>query len=247
MKRVLIMIIWLMLSLSLVMRAEAGAGEFEPYWGYCNKSFAFASKQHAEGSFPGALSEHRVVQVIGVEDRMLEVIIFMFSGEQRKGWVWIDDISEVEYRDWHKPIVVNNPDPKDRLNLRRKPDKGSLSFGRYYNGTAPVALGPSKNGWTKVSIGGREGYMQTKYLLDISSGGAPVSSARILTITSESGESIKLKDTPWTGAVNFGEYPSGERVWLLGVEGDWCHVELQNGFTGFMPMSAFADQIEQLR
>ena len=247
MKRIFITIVWMMICLSPVMRAEAGTGEFEPYWGYCNKSFASAAMRHAEGIFPGALSEHRVVRVIGEEDGMLEVITFMFSGEQRKGWFWKDDISEAGDKDWHKPIVVSNPDPKDRLNLRRKPDKGSLSFGKYYNGTSPVALGPSKNGWTRVGIGGREGYMQTKYLLDVSSGGAPVSAVRSLTIMPQSGESVKLKETPWTGAVNFGEYPSGEMVWLLGVEGDWCHVELQNGFTGFMPMSAFAGQTEQLR
>lgn len=244
MKRGFIWISCLMLCLSLIAQAAGDVQSSEPYWGYCNKSFASVAMQHAEGIFPGGLSEHRVVQVVGGEGGMLEVIAFMASGEQRKAWFWKDDISESADKDWHKPLFVSNPDPQDRLNLRQKPDKGSLSFGKYYNGTAPVALGPSKKGWTKVSIGGRKGYMQTKYLLDISGGRPPASPVRTLTIASEGGRGARLKETPWMGAANFGEYPSGEEVWLLGVEGDWCHVELRNGFSGFMPASSFPGQIE---
>ena len=61
---------------------------------------------------------------------------------------------------WATP---NNPDPADRLHLREQPDKGSRSLGKYYNG-APVQVLERGDDWTRVRVGGVEGYMMTRYL-----------------------------------------------------------------------------------
>ncbi|MBO4837668.1 MAG: SH3 domain-containing protein [Clostridia bacterium] len=56
-----------------------------------------------------------------------------------------------------------NPDPEDRLNLRERPDRGSASLGKFYNGTYVEVL--EKGGeWTYVRIGRQVGYMMTRYL-----------------------------------------------------------------------------------
>ena len=62
---------------------------------------------------------------------------------------------------WATP---NNPDPKDRLHLRERPDKNSRSLGKYYNGT-PLRVIAQEGDFTKVRIGNQVGYMMTKYLL----------------------------------------------------------------------------------
>ena len=59
--------------------------------------------------------------------------------------------------------VVNNPNPKDRLHLRVKPDRGAASLGKYYNGT-PARILEKKGDWARVDIFGATGWMMAKYL-----------------------------------------------------------------------------------
>lgn len=66
--------------------------------------------------------------------------------------------------------IVNNPNPKDRLNLRVKPDKASDSLGKYYSGTQVEILESAKSEWVKVRIGFvdsgyMEGYMLNDFLV----------------------------------------------------------------------------------
>lgn len=59
--------------------------------------------------------------------------------------------------------VVNNPDAADRLHLRAKADKGSRSYGKFYNGTPVEVLEKGKT-WTKVRVADQTGWMMTEYL-----------------------------------------------------------------------------------
>ena len=228
----------------LALTGSASAKGFEPYWGYCNKDFVLPAKQHEDGDFANALRESHAVKVIGSQGNMLEVMAYTVSGEGKRAWLWKNDVSRAQDGDWRKALFVSNPDPNDRLNLRRKPDKDSVSLGKYYNGVSPVALGPSVKGWTKVRIDICEGYMQTRFLQEASSAGVPSDALRTLVITPKGGGRVKLKGNPWPEAVNFGEYASGETVKLLAVAGSWYHVEVMNGFTGYMPASVFYGQTE---
>ena len=62
---------------------------------------------------------------------------------------------------------VNNPNPEDRLHLRKKPNKNAASHGKFYNRT-PVQVLDIDGEWAHVRIGneavGLEGYMMKKYL-----------------------------------------------------------------------------------
>lgn len=74
-----------------------------------------------------------------------------------------DALQKLDMKDW---AAVNNPDPKDRLHLRARPDKESASLGKFYNGT-PVRVLQRKAGWAEVSVGGNgsfTGWMMEKYL-----------------------------------------------------------------------------------
>ena len=59
--------------------------------------------------------------------------------------------------------VVNNPDPKDRLHLREKPDRNAASLGKFYNG-CPVEVLARQGDWVQVRLLSLEGWMQAKYL-----------------------------------------------------------------------------------
>lgn len=62
---------------------------------------------------------------------------------------------------WATP---NNPHLLDRLHLRAEPSRESASLGKYYNGT-PVFVLEHGEEWTRVRVGGTEGYMMTQFLL----------------------------------------------------------------------------------
>lgn len=64
-------------------------------------------------------------------------------------------------------MFVNNPNPADRLHLRKTPNRDSESLGKYYNGTNVTVL-RSQGDWSEVNIGmgnaQQTGWMMTKYL-----------------------------------------------------------------------------------
>jgi len=64
-------------------------------------------------------------------------------------------------------MYVNNPNLNDRLNLRRYPDRESLSHGKYYNG-AEVTVLATEGEWSEVIIGygagQAKGWMMNQYL-----------------------------------------------------------------------------------
>jgi len=70
----------------------------------------------------------------------------------------------VQHLDRTNWAVVNNPNPTDRLYLREKPDRKSVSLGKFYNRT-PVYVDEIRGEWAHVTIGrDLSGWMMTKYL-----------------------------------------------------------------------------------
>ena len=70
----------------------------------------------------------------------------------------------VQHLDRTNWAVVNNPNPTDRLYLCEKPDRKSVSLGKFYNRT-PVYVDEIRDEWAHVTIGrDLSGWMMTKYL-----------------------------------------------------------------------------------
>ena len=70
-------------------------------------------------------------------------------------------VQQLDNTNW---AVVNNPKPTDRLHLREKPDRKSVSLGKFYNRT-PVYVDEIRGEWAHVTIGrDLSGWMVTKYL-----------------------------------------------------------------------------------
>lgn len=131
-------------------------------------------------------------------------------------------------------MVVSNPNPADRLNLRAKPSRSSASLGRYYNGTSVDVQSISSDGWAYVTIGPMAGYMDASYLGEVGS----VSSADIhAVISNRYGTGLNLRETPSLSAVTQGLYQNGTDVLILGMlPNGWTHV-MVNARMGFMQSS----------
>lgn len=58
---------------------------------------------------------------------------------------------------------INNTDPTKRLYLRSEPSEDAYVLGKYYNGT-PVQVLSKKDGWSRVNIAGKDGYVASSSL-----------------------------------------------------------------------------------
>ncbi len=129
--------------------------------------------------------------------------------------------------------VVHNPDPADRLNLRRKASPSAGSLGKYYNGCPVAVLEAVDNHWFRVRIGHLEGYMDGTYLDFDASIAHAAEQLPMATIRITAGQEAPLTETAAPASPVYATYPSGTQVQVLGVGEGWCHVSV-NGSVGFM-------------
>lgn len=127
--------------------------------------------------------------------------------------------------------IVNNPDPTDRLNLRKKPNANADTIGKYYSGHVVEILEYTSKDWVKVSAGdGRVGYMMKSFLVFDSS--KYVKSA--MPIYTMSKKAWKLYASPSSGAKTVKSFSGGETIQVLGIVYDWWHIQCGN-YSGFIP------------
>lgn len=132
--------------------------------------------------------------------------------------------------------VVSNPNPRDRLHLREKPDKGAASLGKFYNGVVVTILEETNDAWVKVSISGAlTGYMQKQYLAFGESGSrvncvCPVMKAHFIAEDA----SLPVWPAAATGKEPVASFPYDTQMEVLGIVGDdWAFVRVGT-VTGYM-------------
>lgn len=130
--------------------------------------------------------------------------------------------------------VVNNPNSKDRLNLRSDSSAESTSLGKYYNGVKVLIVGYTSDTWAMVNIEGTLGYMMKKYLAYGSAGDSVASAIPTVKVNNPNPKDrLNLRELPSTRADSLGKYDNGTSVEVLGVCGSWYHVRV-GGKAGFM-------------
>lgn len=143
-----------------------------------------------------------------------------------------------DYLYWNMFRVVN-PEKNHRLNLRSEPSADSSSLGKYYTGVYVENYEQEKNGYLRVKVGTRVGYMDKRYLVAYNSTDA--SAIPMTTIQNQAGSGGNLRKTPSLDGKLYALYPNGTEVAVLGVTPNgWCHVMI-NGVTGFMMANKLAD------
>ncbi len=137
-------------------------------------------------------------------------------------------------------LVVANPDPTDRLNLRTKPQAGSPILRKYYSGVEVEVVATPNSEWAHVRIGTADGYMQRQFLKPIGS----VDSAIPIGIVSVTAPQsiLALRESESDDSPALGSYNNGTSVEVLGVADDWLHVRmLDDGKMGFMRSNWIAE------
>lgn len=155
-----------------------------------------------------------------------------------------DDITEIDWdalprsldeaaarMDSSRFAVVANPDPKDRLHLRERADKGSLSQGKYYSGTPVLNLNDTESrDWDRVMIGlitegGQRGWMMKKFLTDGRPDKALTLDMQPMPNLFSKGEALKVYTEPQIGPYTLHWNVTGYTMKVIGVIGEeWYHV-----------------------
>ncbi|MBQ8619296.1 MAG: hypothetical protein IJ418_17580 [Clostridia bacterium] len=141
--------------------------------------------------------------------------------------------------------LVNNPNPADRLHLRAIADKGSYSYGKFYNRT-PVLVLRRGDTWTKVQIGRGEnamtGFMMTKFLTFGEKEKAQLACAfPQMHLKEEYKErGAQMLAEPNRSAESRGMFKYDSNDFIIGVSGDEWYVVLRaDGAVGYVPQEAF--------
>ena len=152
----------------------------------------------------------------------------------------------VEQIDPSAYALVHNPNPSDRLHLRAKPDKGSHSYGKFYNRT-PVRVLERGETWTKVRIGSGDhcltGYMMTKYLVFGEAEKVDLACAFPQKLLREDQpRGVHMHTAPEARAITPLMFEQQAGDFIIGVSGDdWYVVLCADGTVGYVPQSAFWD------
>ncbi len=127
--------------------------------------------------------------------------------------------------------VVHNPDPADRLNLRKNAITESVSLGKFYNGT-PVFIEAIYGDWAKVTLQrGLTGYMRTEFLAMGEEAETIESAMPVVTVTAPMGKTIYDGMLASSAAVAT-LYP-GAQMEVMGVMEDWLFVRTGEPVVGF--------------
>ena len=144
----------------------------------------------------------------------------------------------------YSSAVVNNPNARDRLHLRKNAYGSAASLGKYYNGTV-VAVLPDNAGnaeWLHVRIGGAEGYMEARYLAFGESGSQVPSAQPIVTIANTAGTGLNLRASQSTDSAVIRLLKNGAQVTVMGLSEDWLHVQA-DGETGYIKATGVSPRV----
>lgn len=118
-----------------------------------------------------------------------------------------------------KTGVVTNPRDTQVLFLRESASTASKAIGQYKNGKVVQLLG-SENGFYKVQVDGKIGYMMARYI-------TLSENASTASLMNPNGNSIvNFRSAPSLSAKVISTYPVGTKVAVLEKGTDWCKVQI---------------------
>ncbi len=130
-------------------------------------------------------------------------------------------------------LVVSNPDPTDRLNMRTKAQAGSPILRKYDSGVEVEVLSTPNSEWAYVRIGTAEGYMQRQFLKPLGSVVSAIPMGIVKVTPPQTSLALRQNETDDSQAV--GIYADGSALEVLGVGDSWLHVRMvEDRKTGFM-------------
>lgn len=203
---------------------------YEPGSGYESLGSADIYVDPQDGAaYAGHLATGEVVTVLDNQGDWVQVEAPRSDGTSVTGWLLRSGIGRIGYdMPYFGKAYVSNPNSADLLNLRKGPGKEYASLGLYYNGAEALCWSdPEEGDWVLVTIGQVAGYMQRQYLRMETEGVTAAASTPIMVVTNlEAGQGLNLREGPDLSTEALGLYPNGQRVVVLGVSGEWAHVQM---------------------
>lgn len=219
-------------------RAERITKQSDPI-GTCTVTCsALNVRSGAGGNYPriGGLTKGKTVTVYEASNGWLK--IGYGSGE---GWI------EQKYTDYKAPEPQQPPAQSfqpfegvitaQSLNVREGPSTDYASIGYLHNGDRVTVIGES-NGWYKITYGGREAWISSKYV-EKSNGSTtqpqqPSQSGTFEVVVSAS--TLNVRTGPSTDYTKIGALSSGARVTVLEERNGWYRINY-NGQEGWISAS----------
>jgi mannosyl-glycoprotein endo-beta-N-acetylglucosaminidase len=118
------------------------------------------------------------------------------------------------------------------LNLREEPDTNGAIITSAKNGAQVVVLQKGRE-WSRVSVGGEEGFMATQYL---HFGNAPVKPTGKVAVVANPKDTqvLNLRQTASLDAKVLDYYRNGVKVTILSAGDTWHKVQVEDGKIGYM-------------
>lgn len=202
---------------------------YEPGPGYENLSSTDIYAAPEEGAaYAGHLATGELVTVLDNQGDWVQVEASRAGDTSLSGWLLRNGIGRVGFdMPYFGKAYVANPKSDDLLNLREGPGKEHSSLGLYYNGAEALCWSdPEEEDWVLVTIGQVAGYMQRQYLRMETEGATAAFTPLMVVNNPDAAQGLNLREEPDLSSEALGQYPNGQRVVVLGVSGEWAHVQM---------------------
>lgn len=120
--------------------------------------------------------------------------------------------------------VTSSPDPLDRVRLRSAPGANADTLGSYYNCT-PVYIREVGEEWCAVTVGGVDGWMMTRYLVNGACMGE-IPSAPPVPLPKREATQIHVRPSRSSEYILRELEYADDSAYILGMSGYWYHVWL---------------------
>ena len=120
--------------------------------------------------------------------------------------------------------VTSSPDPLDRIRLRSAPSIAAETIGSYYNST-PVYIREVGREWCAVTVGGVDGWMMTRYLVNGASMGE-IPSAVPVAVPKRQATQLHVQPSRNSEYLLRELEYADDSAYILGMSGYWYHVWL---------------------
>lgn len=120
--------------------------------------------------------------------------------------------------------VTSSPDPFDRVRLRSGPSTAAETIGSYYNST-PVYIREVSKEWCAVTVGGVDGWMMTRYLVNGAHMGE-VPSAVPVPVPKRQETQLHVRPSRSSEYILRELEYADDSAYIMGLSGYWYHVWL---------------------
>ncbi len=125
-----------------------------------------------------------------------------------------------------------NVTPGTNLNMRISPSTTSSILTKLARGTQVLVYSES-NGWAKIQVNGRDGYVRSEYLANVATASSSEPRITVKYVSVSSGSNLNLRSAASTNSSILAKLTNGTEVSVISEANGWAKVKV-NGKEGFV-------------